>query len=129
MIRALPLAIVAAATLSAAATAQAVSDKEMREIQARYGECVVKKYHSEARTFVLGAHLPRADYRRMMAKLVDGPCLTKTASSVGGVQMRFPLDTMRYALADALVRREFAATPPPEMYRARKPVRSAILAA
>ena len=110
MIRMLIVAF--AALLGPAAAAQSVSDKEMREIQARYGECVVKKHHSEARTFVLDSQLPRAEYRRMMGKLVDGPCLERTASGVGRIQMRFPLDTMRYALADALVRREFAAMPP-----------------
>ena len=85
---------------------------EMRGIQARFGACVVKKHSAVARQFVLAPDLEKTDWRRAVAILADGNCLVAAATSTGGVEMKFPADTMRYALADALVRREVSASVP-----------------
>jgi hypothetical protein len=85
-----------------------VSDiREVRLIGARYGQCIVKKQPAAASAFVLttqAAQIDRGAYLRLLNKVSDGPCLVDAAKSFGGVQMRFPSDTMRYTLADALFR-------------------------
>ena len=80
---------------------------EVRKIQLGYGECVVKKQREAARHFVLTPDLEGRAWDRAIAKVGDGYCLVEAAKANHGVEMRFPADTMRYALADALVRSEF----------------------
>lgn len=86
-------------------------ENRVRVIQAQYGECVVKKQPAEAARFVITPRFDRAEMRRILPKLGDSWCLL-IASSAFGSQMSFPGDTMRYTLADALVRREFASASP-----------------
>lgn len=80
--------------------------REVRLIGTRYGDCVVKKQAAAAHTLVLaqGIDLDRRTYDRLIEKVGDGPCLVDATRSFGGVQMRFPGDSMRYTLADALFR-------------------------
>lgn len=85
---------------------------EVRGIQARFGQCVIKKQYYAARQFVLTPDLEGADWRRLVGKVADGNCLIAAAEAAGGVEMKFPNDTMRYALADALVRRDHAGVAP-----------------
>lgn len=103
----------ALALLAAAAPqADAAATKESRMTQVRYGECVIAREYKAAREFVLNPLLEEPALQRLTAKVTDGKCLIKSApSSLGSVRMRFPLDTMRFSLAEALVRREFAAGP------------------
>ncbi|WP_294120240.1 hypothetical protein [Sphingomonas sp.] len=82
-----------------------------RKVQAEYGECVVKKQPAAAREFVITPWFESGALRRILPKVGDSWCLL-TASASFGSEMRFPGDTMRYALADALVRREFAGASP-----------------
>ena len=82
--------------------------KETREIQAHFGECVIKKARSAARKMVLDPSLEGKDYFRAFQRVGDGMCLLEAAKTRDGIQMKFPMDTMRYALADALVRGEFS---------------------
>ena len=90
----------------------AQSDQRVvREIQARYGECVVRNQSAAAREFVLAPQLEGEARRKIMFRINDSACLVD-ASSHYDSKMRFPGDTMRYALADALVRREFASAAP-----------------
>lgn len=88
---------------------------EVRGIQALFGRCVVKKQYIAARQFVLTPDLEGADWRRLVGKVADGDCLIAAAASAGGVEMTFPNDTMRYALADALVRRDHSGAIPPNL--------------
>ena len=80
--------------------------QEVRKIQAIFGECVVKKHYTDARDFVLTADMSVSDYRKYAQKLADGVCLVAAASATSDIKMRLPGDAMRYALADALVKRE-----------------------
>lgn len=106
------------ATLALAALADDEWDsKETRGVQLRYGECVIKKKHQAARNFVLTPDLEKADFRRLLQMVGDGECLA-SASDANGVEMKFPLDTMRYALADALVRNEFSHNAPASLKEA-----------
>ena len=84
---------------------------ETRDVQARYGECVVNRNYATARQFVLEPNPDDKGWRRAISKVADSDCLVKAANAPGGVEMKFPVDTMRYALADALVRREFSSAP------------------
>ena len=82
---------------------------EVRLIASKYGDCVVKKAPDAARSFVLfgpSSDPNEGDPRSLVRKISDGNCLIKASQTFGGVEMRFPGDTMRYALANALFRRE-----------------------
>ena len=110
------MALSAALAFAVSAAADEEFDsKETREVQAKFSECVVKKNYAAARQMVLTPNLEDRDWRRTVSRVGDGDCLLKAAHSIGGVEMKFPLDTMRYALADALVRREFSAGSPPSI--------------
>ena len=95
------------------ANAQKEDSREVRLIGVRFADCVVKKQPAAASAFVLAqaAKLEKGDLRRLMGKVADGPCLLDATNSFGAVQMRFPSDTMRYTLADALFRAQPPAGP------------------
>ncbi|WP_310467366.1 hypothetical protein [Sphingomonas sp.] len=88
---------------------------QVREVHQRFGECVVKKHYPEAIAYLLNHPTVDEDDRegrKLVRKLADGACLVAAADiGPGGVVMTLPDDTMRYALSDTLVRREFAAAP------------------
>lgn len=90
----------------------------VRGVQALYGQCVIKKQYEAARKFVLTHDLESAEWRRLVGKVSDGSCLMVAAASNGNVQMQFPNDTMRYALADALVRRDIPGAVTPNLKNA-----------
>jgi hypothetical protein len=81
--------------------------KETREIQAKFGECAVEKNSASARRMVLDANLSDPAWTRTFERVADHHCLVGKIPGHDWVRMTFPLDTMRYLLADALVRREF----------------------
>ena len=91
--------------------AQEYEENRVREIQAQYGECVVKKQPAASAEFVITPRFEQPAMRRILPKVGDSWCLM-TASATFGSEMRFPGDTMRYTLADALIRREFPSAPP-----------------
>jgi hypothetical protein len=106
---------------SARAARMAPHDKtknsdETRKVGALFAECVVKRKPREARAFVL--YDPSSDWYkerdgiRLMAKVTDGDCLVAAANATGGIMMKFPNDTMKYVLADALFRAELENSPP-----------------
>jgi hypothetical protein len=104
-------AAAAAVTLSGASTAEPFSDysvKETRRIAYDFAKCVVGRHAAAASE----ALLRNVDNRTLMKDygvLIDGDCLTRTTHA--SAKMSFTGDLYRYALADALVAREFAAAP------------------
>ena len=90
-------------------------DRKVRQVQSEFGECVIKKHFDVARHFVLTPDLEKAEWRKDVKRIADGYCLVAATNEAGSVEMRFPADTMRYALADSLVRREFSAGPLPSI--------------
>lgn len=119
------LLLLSVLSLATAATAQPVDSRippdefangeqedtrEVRLIGVRYADCVVKKQAAAASAYVLtyGSEVDPKTRRRLAEKVTDGTCLMDAARSFGGVQMRFPANTLRYTLADAL----FRAQPP-----------------
>jgi hypothetical protein len=81
--------------------------KETREIQAKFAECAVEKNPASARRMVLDANLSDPAWTRTFERVADRHCLAGKIEGHDWVRLTFPLDTMRYLLADALVRREF----------------------
>jgi hypothetical protein len=92
--------------------------KETREIQAKFGECAVKKNPASARRMVLDVNLSDPAWTRTFERVADRHCLVGKIPAHNWVRMTFPLDTMRYLLADALVRREFHSAVPPSIANA-----------
>jgi len=102
-------AALAGATPTAAGATETVKKdvRDIREVKARYGECVVSKHLLAARSFVLK---PDAKWRND-ERIGDGDCLLAAIEAADEAEMKFPGDAMRYALAEALVRREFSTGP------------------
>ncbi len=98
-------------------TERPVEFPEVRLVQTAMADCIVKKKHAEARTFVLNyRRWPSSD--RSAAKLIkalaDGNCLLEALGkrpNVSGAKMTLPGDTMQYILADGLIRAELSAWP------------------
>lgn len=84
--------------------------KETRRLLDDYGRCIVKRWPKLA-----GDAIRRnADNSELMKRyrvLIDGSCLPVRGQ--GALRVKFEGDQYRYALADALVRQELAAVPPP----------------
>ncbi|MEO5973084.1 MAG: hypothetical protein ABIP91_06960 [Sphingomicrobium sp.] len=88
---------------------------QVRAVHQRFGDCVVKKHYADAVSYLV-EHLTVGkddrEGRKLVRALADGACLVAAADmGPGGTVMTLPGDTMRYALADTLVRREFATAP------------------
>ncbi len=108
-----------ALALAAAATGSRedadYDSKEVREVAARYGECIIKKRRAAAQQFVLKPDMDEREYRGYAQRVTDVYCLFAAAKPESSIEMKFPGDTMRYALADALVKREFQGAPLPSI--------------
>lgn len=83
-----------------------------RKVQAEFGDCVIEKHLAAAQHFVLTPNMEKQDWRKDVDKVADGYCLAIVTAANGDVEMQFPVDTMRYALAEALVHKEFPAGAP-----------------
>ena len=102
-------ALIAVAAVSVALPAVAGENvKEqirLRRIAWSYGKCVVQKHHATAAEAVL-ATAGNKEIMGRLSQIVDSDCLEAAAGV--GVDMRFPNDNYKYALADALVNADFA---------------------
>ena len=83
---------------------------ETRRMLHSYGACVVKRQEARAAQAIV-ANITNSELIRRYGSLIDGTCLPQKMGSM--VQVRFQGDQYRYALADALVRKQFASTPAP----------------
>lgn len=102
----------AAAGLASSAAAQQsdYSIKETRRLAYDYAKCVVER-HAGAASEALLANINNREMMTQYGALIDGTCLVRQTHT--GTKMSFPGDLYRYALADALVEREFGRSPPP----------------
>ena len=101
--------------LLAAAAQAPQSDVDVRETRAMvhsYGECVVKTQQKRASEAIL-ANVDNGTLLRRYRRLIDPGCVPRRPGET--VQMRFHGDQYRYALADALVRKELAGVPAPKL--------------
>ena len=87
------------------------STRETRALTHAYAQCVVKRRTAVASEALL-ANVDNTTLMRRYSTLIVPACLDRHAPR--GTQMSFAGDLYRYALADALVNREFAALPAPD---------------
>jgi hypothetical protein len=101
--------LVAAIACSAAAAPDSdYSAKETRKIIYDYAKCVVGHRAGQASVALL-SNVDNNMFVRRYSGLIDGDCLHMNAKA------SFPGDLYRYALADALVEREYANAPVPDL--------------
>ena len=86
-----------------------LSTKETRSVTHAYAECVVKRQPKRAAE-AIRANLDNTAILRKYPQLLIGDCLRTKPSEV--LSARFTGDLYRYALADALVRRDLAGFDP-----------------
>ena len=107
------LTVLSFAMLAAAAQAGTeMSVEETRVLVRQYGDCVVRKRAAMASQAIV-ANVDNSTLLRRYARLIDPTCVP--VQSPGRLKVRFQGDQYRYALADALVRRELAASPAPNL--------------
>ncbi len=88
------------------------STRETRALTHAYAQCVVKGQAAKASEAIL-ANVPTGAILRDYRMLIRPECLVRQTRQT--TQMRFGGDLYRYALADALVNRELAALPVPDL--------------
>ena len=96
--------------MMAAAAAPSAHAQDLRGVHTRMGQCIVESRAAAAAEYVLDVETDEAEARKMHEELPLVSCWEKMAGASGG-QLRLPGDTLRYALADALVRKELSGSP------------------
>lgn len=97
---------------SPASAADKKNETAVRALSADYAECVLGYQNrvALAREFLVkdlpSESLPKGKFSR----LINGECLVKVAKPENGIQMTFPGELYRYALAGALMRKDFGQT-------------------
>ena len=107
---------VAAVAIATTAPAQnrdsELNFRETRTMLHQYGRCVVKLEQALA-SQAISRNVDNGELLRRYDRLIVGKCLPMGYATVAKVQ--FKGDQYRYALADALVRKELAAAPAPDL--------------
>ena len=104
--------VAAAAAQAAAADKSDLSVQETRKLMYDYAACVVAKRPAQASAAILG-DVDNATIIKRFPALIDSGCLGREV--IGRSKMRFTGDLYRYALADALVARDYAKAPAPAL--------------
>lgn len=128
--------ICAVSALSPASLANADrSDKQvLRETGSSFGDCVAEKHYPDAVAYILESPDNRTAAKKYR-KLIDSKCMSEAieGTSISGV--RFSGNTFAFAIAESLVRRDFASSGPqtfsdraPLVHRALEPEDEAALA-
>ena len=103
--------LLAASGLAMACTAAHATDRDSRRVFEGYAQCVVERHPRDSSDVVLSTG-PSKDVLRRHPDLVIPDCLP-------GQQLKMPgADFLRYGLAEALVRREYAKGLPADIGRA-----------
>ena len=108
------LAMTLLMTASFAAAQSDYSTAETRALMHSYARCVVDKRPAKAAEAIL-RNADNSTILREYRSVVIGECLASLVKRT--TEMRFGGDLYRYALADALVSREFAGQPVPDLDR------------
>ncbi len=109
---ALTTGAIAAAASAAHGQNSEFSTKETRAITHAYAQCVVGRQPKKASEALLQG-VDNATLAKRYPQLIIGDCLVRQTHWFS--EMRFGGDLYRYALADALVSREFAQQPAPNL--------------
>ena len=103
-----PLLALAGAAAVTAASPSAATDKQTRRTFEDYTQCVVKKRPKDAREVVLST-IPAEEIYKRYPHLITPDCLD-------AAELRMPgSDFLRFGLAQALVRRDYAGGLPPDI--------------
>lgn len=98
---ALPVVVAAMPT-----SADSKDDQRTRKLMHDYARCVIRSSHDQAAEAIL-SNADNSTIMKRYSGLVNGECLGRIAP---GAEMRFGGDLYRYALADALVSADYAAS-------------------
>ncbi|HZU51898.1 MAG TPA: hypothetical protein VE968_08515 [Sphingomicrobium sp.] len=104
------LGAAAAAGADPADNALAISPRQIHALVAEYADCIVKNERRAAEDAILKDVSDR-EFHDDYPQLVQELCIPNARSQ--DVQIDFTPSEMREAIAEALVRREFASVPPP----------------
>jgi hypothetical protein len=107
----LPVLLASAGVASAAKNDSDYSTKETRALVHAYARCVVRQQPAKA-SEAIAANVDNGTILRRYPMLLVEPCLNREVRE--DVSVRFTGDLYGYALADALVNREFAERAPPD---------------
>jgi hypothetical protein len=88
------------------------SPKQTRRVAYDYAKCVVG-HHPDQASEALLSNVDNETIIRRYRVLIEGDCLVRFTHA--NSQMKFVGDLFRYALADALVAREFGSAPAPDV--------------
>lgn len=112
------LALIAGASLAASAASETrksdLSVKETRRLLRKYGECVVNRQEKAASEAIL-ADVSADEMMRRYPRLIEAFCLP--IPPAGTLKVRFQGDQYHYALAEALVAKEYIDLPAPDLAR------------
>jgi hypothetical protein len=100
------------ATMPAHALQREFSTKETRALMHAYAKCVVDRQAKKASEALL-ENADNGTILRKYRQLISGDCLARQTKQSS--EMKFGGDLYRYALADALVARELAGAPSPDL--------------
>jgi hypothetical protein len=106
------LAFMIAAAVAAPTTKDRESDYsavETRKLVWDYAQCVIRGQQQPRASDAILANVGNDELLHKYPSLIDGKCLPVRAGAV--IKARFQGDQFRYALADALVRKELASAP------------------
>jgi hypothetical protein len=84
------------------------NDDTARKVIDKFGQCAAKKHPSAAAAFVLELDPDEKRLRRLLMAADPEDCMAEAVGDSADFEATFPGDTIRYAFADALVRREMA---------------------
>lgn len=98
------LAAPASAQVRGGEASTTLQDAERRKVVSGFADCVVRRRHDEAVSVVLNNET-NTEILERHRRLIDSSCLPMTVG--GQLEARFPGDTLRYAIAEALVRADF----------------------
>ena len=90
--------------------ARKIPPRQVRALIADYGDCIVKRETDRASAAIV-AGLSSDELLDRYPQLMQESCLHNRLGDL--VEVRFAGDQYRFAIADALVRRELAVVPPP----------------
>jgi hypothetical protein len=105
----------AASGLAAQPDTSDYTPKETRRLMFDYAKCVVGRREAMASQAIL-ANVDNGAIMKSYPKLIDGACLVRETHADS--KMSFKGDLYRYALADALVNRQLANVPAPNLANA-----------
>lgn len=95
-----------------ASAADKRNEVEVRVLTSDYADCVLRYQQRAdlARDFLVSDLPSEALTKGKLGRLINGDCLVKAANAKNGISLTFPGEFYRYALAGALMRKDFGQT-------------------